>query len=456
MAKIKKIHFIGIGGVGMSGIALVANEQGLIVSGSDMRKSYMTDLLENAGIEVMIGQRAENIKDPDVVVISTAILDNNPELCAAKEKGVEIWHRAQMLAYLGRDLKTLACAGTHGKTSTSSMLASVMDTLGEDPTFLIGGVVRQYDTNARSGRGKYYVVEADESDKSFKYIDPFSAIVTNIEADHLDHYSDLDEIYEKFEEFIKSINPKGAAVVCGEDAKLTEIAKRAHNNVLTYGFGDCDYKITDYKVQGVGCSFKINNIPCSLKQNPGKHYALNATAVIALLDFLSFDIEKAAQAMSFFAGIKRRFDLVGEENGITVVDDYAHHSTEIAATVKAACSLDFKNVHVIWQPHRYSRAKLLTEIYHDEFAHAFDGCKTVTITDVYAAGETPIPGVTGETFYNVVCEGTAKPYYVEHRNDIVDHMVSLAKPGDLVITMGAGDITSKGPQILAKIKESNG
>lgn len=445
----------------MSGIALVANAQGLKVSGSDIRRSYMTDLLEQAGIDVMIGQVAENIKDPDVVVVSTAILDNNPEYIAAKKSGAAIWHRAQMLAYLGRNLKTLAVAGTHGKTSTSSMLASVMDLLGEDPTFLIGGVVRQYGTNARCGTGSYYVVEADESDKSFKYIDPYAAIITNIEADHLDHYSDLDEIYEKFENFIKSV--KKIAIVCGDDKKLVELAKKTGVKFATYGFDkSSDCVISNYKSKGVGCEFNItldNKVyDCSLKQNPGKHYASNATAVLLLLNKLGFDLEKAVESMSFFAGIKRRFDLIGEESGITVVDDYAHHSTEIAATVKAANSLDFKRVHVIWQPHRYSRAKLLTEIYRDEFAHAFDGCKSVTITSVYAAGETPVPGVTGETFLNVVREdGDPKldKYFIEHRNDIVDHMVKISKPGDLIITMGAGDITSKAQQILNKIKENN-
>lgn len=474
--QIKNIHFIGIGGVGMSGIALVAKAQGFNVSGSDLRKGTMTDILQKAGIEVSIGNRAENIakgsKKPDIVIVSTAIMDTNAELNAAKDAKIKIWHRAQMLAYLGRNLKTLAVTGTHGKTSTSAMLASVLAEIGEDPSFLIGGVVREFGTNARSGKGPFYAVEADESDKSFTYLDPYAAIVTNIEQDHLDHYKDYDEIYEKFSDFISSLPNDGIAVVCGDDKKLLEIAKKSTNNVVSYGFeknNDCI--ISKYKTVKTGCEFSVElsvfkntksirdkkvKLQCALKQNPGKHYALNAASVICLLDALGYDAKIVAEALSKFAGAKRRFDLVGCENDITLIDDYAHHSTEIAATVKAACELDFKNVHVMWQPHRFSRINLFRDIYRDVFAHAFDGCATVTFTNVYGAGEVPIPGITGESFLNVIREeadkNTPKTYYVHHRLDLIDHIIKIAKPGDLIITMGAGDITSVGPQILETLK----
>ena len=478
MAKknINSVHFIGIGGIGMSGIAIVANAQGMKVSGSDLRRGYMTDKLTSEGIEVYIGNRAENIKTgkdaPDIVVVSTAIYENNPELIAAKEAKIPIWHRAELLGYLGANKKTLAVTGTHGKTSTSAMLASTLESMGFDPSFLIGGVVRPYATNARSGKGEYYVVEADESDKSFTYLSPYASIITNIEADHLDHYKDMDEIYEKFGAFINLIPDDGLAVCSGDDKKLTELTKKYSKNVITYGFdNDCDCKISDYKCNKCGCSFKLSlpkfevgkskrtkavELVCSLPKNPGIHYAENAASVIVLLDALGCDVEKIVQALGNFEGIQRRFDVIGTENDITVVDDYAHHPTEIAATVKASFELDYKNVHVIWQPHRFSRIGLFRDIFHDEFAHAFDGCATVTFTNVYGAGEVPVPGVTGYTFLDIVQQEandkSPKTYYVSHRLDLVDHIIKIAKPGDLIITMGAGDITSIAPQILHALK----
>lgn len=378
-----------------------------------------------------------------------------------------------MLSYLGRDLKTLAVSGTHGKTSTSSMLASVMDKIGLDPTFLIGGIVRDYNTNARCGKGDYYVVEADESDKSFRFLNPYAEIVTNIEADHLDHYKDLAEIYEKFTAFIDLIPEDGYLVVGGDDKKLLDIAKKSGKNFVSYGFDkDCDCLIDNYKTAGVGCEFDLHlpvfkntnskrseekTIKCKLIQNPGKHYASNAASVLVLLDILGFDCEAATNALSEFKGIKRRFDLIGFENDITVIDDYAHHSTEIAATIKAACALDFKNVHVIYQPHRYSRIGLFRDVFPDEFARAFDGCKTLTFTNVYAACETPIPGVSGRTFLDIVeqrkSDASPEFFYIEDRSQIVDHIVDIAKPGDLIITMGAGDVTANAPLIVKKIAQ---
>lgn len=369
MAKkdIHSVHFIGVGGIGMSGIAIVANAQGMRVSGSDLRRSAMTDKLRRQGITIHIGNRADNIgkgKDkPDIVVVSTAIYENNPELVAAKEAKIPIWHRAKLLAYLGKGKKTLAATGTHGKTSTSSMLASSLEQIGADPSFLIGGVVKPYRTNAKNGDGKYYVVEADESDKSFTYLNPYAAIITNIEADHLDHYKDMNEIYEKFEAFISLISDKGLAICSGDDEKLTKITKKAAKNVITYGFGKkCDCVISNYKTKGTGCEFKLDlpvfkvgkskrkeavSFDCCLPNNPGIHYAENAASVVVLLDALGFDASKVVEALSNFGGIKRRFDILGCENDITVVDDYAHHPTEIAATFKACLELDFKNVHAI-------------------------------------------------------------------------------------------------------------
>lgn len=456
------LHFIGIGGVGMSGIASVAVAQGMRVSGSDMKESRYTKRLAEEGVQVHIGQAASHIPEGDpTIVVSTAILDNNPELQEAHRRGLTIVHRAQMLAALGRDLTTLAVAGTHGKTTTSSMLASVLDAMGEDPTFLIGGTVRAYGTNAHSGNGAYYVVEADESDKSFRYLSPAAAIVTNIEPDHLDHYADLDEIYYQFSEFMRSI-PEGAPlVVCGDDPHLVETARQSAANVVTYGLSaDCDARVLEWESAGVGSTFAVQLpsgavVRSRIKQNPGVHNVLDGTAVIALIDALGLDVDAAAQALGEFAGVKRRFDLVGSAAGVTVVDDYAHHPTEIAATVRAAKGLDFERVHVLFQPHRYSRASLFTDVLADEFGAAFDEADTVTFMDVFSAGEAPVPGITGKTFMNVVLDHAGHPplEYVPRRIKVAEVMAQAAASGDLIITMGAGDVTEMGPQILAHLAE---
>lgn len=463
--RINNVHFIGIGGVGMSGIARVAKEQGMEVSGSDLRESRYTQQLREAGVRVFIGQNASNLDslNPDVVVVSTAILENNPELVEARRRGLPIWHRAKMLAQLGHSRRTLAVAGTHGKTTTSSMLASVIDGMGYDPTFLIGGIVRAYNSNAHCGEGRYYVVEADESDKSFTYLDPESVLVTNIEADHLDHYEDLNEIYQLFGDFMSSVHDDGCCVVCGEDKPLVETARKTGRKVLTYGFSDaCDTVVSGYSVSGVSTSFTVTlpdgkALSCHLKQNPGKHNALNAAGVLTLLMTQGFDVEHAAEVLVDFSGVRRRFDLVGQAAGITILDDYAHHPTEIAATIEAAKSLDFKRVCVVFQPHRYSRIKLFTEVLRDEFASAFDKADMVVFTNVYSAGEAPVPGVTGATFMQPVLDhlgNTDKLTYIGRRMELVPYLVENLKAGDLIITMGAGDVTGVGPELLAALKET--
>ena len=422
----EQLHFIGVGGVGMSGIARVAHDQGMAVSGSDIKESRYTKQLRDAGVTVFIGQDGANIPDGDVtVVVSTAILENNPELIEARRRNLPIVHRAQMLARLGRDLDTLAVAGTHGKTTTSSMLASTLDAMGYDPTFLIGGIVRAYGTNAHSGRGRSYVVEADESDKSFTYLSPAAAIVTNIEADHLDHYEGLEEIYTQFAAFLSGVREGGPIVVCGDDPKLVEVARGTGRTVTTYGFSeDCDARILATEAQGVGTRFTLRLpdgrvVASRIKQNPGLHNVSNGAAVLTLISLLGLDVDLAAEKLQEFAGVRRRFDLIGEAGGVTVVDDYAHHPTEIAP---------------------------------DEFGSAFDEADTVTFMDVYSAGEAPVPGVTGKTFLNVVTDhGHPHAVFVPRRIDVVPHMLEVAEPGDLVITMGAGDVTAIAPQLVDEL-----
>lgn len=454
-----KLHFIGVGGVGMSGIARVAHDQGMEVTGSDLKESRYTKQLRDAGVTVFIGQDGANIPEGDVlVVVSTAILENNPELIEARRRGLEICHRAQMLAHLGRNLDTLAVAGTHGKTTTSSMLASTLDAMGCDPTFLIGGIVRAYGTNAHSGTGAYYVVEADESDKSFTYLSPAAAIVTNIEADHLDHYEGLDEIYDQFRMFLSGVREGGPIVVCGDDEKLVEVARSTGRAVTTYGFSEaCDARILVWEASGVGTRFTLRlpdgrTVASAIKQNPGLHNVSNGAAVLTLIAALGLDVEDAAEKLTQFAGVRRRFDLAGEAAGVTVVDDYAHHPTEIAATITAAKALDFNRVHVLFQPHRYSRAALFTDLMRDEFGAAFDGADTVTFMDVYSAGEAPVPGISGKTFLAPVIEhGHPCTRYVPRRIDVVPAMLEVAEPGDLIITMGAGDVTAVAPQLVDEL-----
>lgn len=463
-ADIKAVHFIGIGGVGMSGIAHVAHDQGLLVTGSDLKESRYTKQLVQYGIPVHIGQAASNIPNdpkPDVVVVSTAIMDNNPELQEARRQGIVVWRRAQMLAALGKGKRTLCVAGTHGKTTSSSMLAFALDGLHSDPTFLIGGIVRSYGTNAHSGNGPYYAVEADESDKSFMYLDPYAVLITNIDTDHLDHYKDLGDIRHEFSKFISKTHDDGYAVVSGEDPHLVQIAKDTGKHVITFGFSDtCDTYITSWHPQGVGSTFTLrmpdgSSVEGSVKQNPGRHNVLNAAGVITLLQALGFDAQKAADVLTGFAGVRRRFDLVGEADGVTVVDDYAHHPTEITATVKAALSLNFRHVHVIFQPHRYSRANLFTHVMRHTFAHAFDGVASVVFMNVFSAGEVPVPGIDGTTFMDVLKDSNQCPKcrYVEHRRDVVPTMMEDLEPGDLVITMGAGDVTAVAPELMDALTE---
>ena len=458
----KKIHFIGIGGVGMSGIALVAHQRGLSVTGSDMKESRAVLQLRDAGIEVHVGHDAKNIApDVDTVVISTAIPERNPELVYAREHGIQVWHRSHMLAYLGRGKKTLACAGTHGKTTTSSMLATMIDQMGLDPSFLIGGTVQAYGTNAKCGAGDYYIVEADESDGSFVHLSPYAALITNIEADHLDHYGTIEAIYEAFGDFLSLLPDEGAAVVCADDPKLAQIAHATGKRTITYGeAGNPDAQST-FKITGragIGSAFTVtfpdgSFVDASISRSPGRHNVMNATGILTVAWALGLDMKAAAKALSTFGGVKRRFDLVGEAGGVTVVDDYAHHPTEIKATLAAASKLGFNHVHVLFQPHRYTRTQSLARM----FADAFDAADSVTVMDVYAAGEAPIPGVSGKTIVESIMSHKHRSNlaWMPHRMEVVPYLRTKLAPGDLLITMGAGDVTSMGPQIVAALSDED-
>ncbi|HBT95284.1 MAG TPA: UDP-N-acetylmuramate--L-alanine ligase [Coriobacteriia bacterium] len=457
LSQIKKVHFIGIGGSGMSGIALAAHEVGIEVTGSDLKETRYMRALHRAGVSVIVGHEPCNVMDEDidVVVVSTAIPETNPEYQAAMERGLEIWPRARMLAYLSRGFKTLAVAGTHGKTTTSSMLATALDRLGADPTFMIGGVVDGYDSNARTGKGEYFVVEADESDGSFTWLSPSLALITNIEVDHIDHYGGLDEIVSSFRSFLEQVDEDGIVVVWADSPGLLELAKASGRRVCTYGTGEnADVRLEPKGVSDFDVVFadgrKSSLVLCV---SPGLHNKLNATGVMAALDILGFDREASARAVSAYQGVRRRFDRIGVSQGVTVIDDYGHHPTEVAATLKAASELGYNKIHVLFQPHRYSR----TQVFLDDFASAFECADTVSIMEIYSAGEAPIPGVNGQALSDAIAQKSADKtvQFIKHRQDTVEAMAGLAKDGDMIITMGAGDVTVLAPMILELLKQGD-
>ena len=451
MSKSAYAHFIGIGGAGMSAIARVLHERGAVVSGSDLKESKYARRLSEAGVCIYIGHDADNLGDPEIVVTSSAITDKNPELAEAKRRGVPIWPRAKMLAHLAENRQTVAVAGTHGKTSTSAMVASMLHDMGEDPTFLIGGEVVAFGTNGGCGEGPHYVVEADESDGSFIYLNPAVALVTNIEAEHLDHYGTLEKVESTFVEFMAKVPEDGTLVLYADDTRLLELSADLTARKVTYGSCDsADVRYHSLRPDGLGTSFSIS-LPNGSSVDafvpiPGEHMVANATGAVAVAVALGLDGAAAARGILAFAGVKRRFDKVGEVAGVSIVDDYAHHPTEIRATLGAARGVRPRRLWALFQPHRYSR----TETLGPEFGDAFDMADRVVVMDVYSAGEVPIPGVSGKTVIDSVLEVSprAQVTYLPHRADIAPYLADRVKSGDMVMTMGAGDVTTMGPEIL--------
>ena len=456
----KSAHFIGIGGAGMSAIALIMHERGYDITGSDLKTSRYIRQLTRAGIDVRVGHDARTVDElrPDVVVVSTAIPDTNPEVVRARELGIPVWPRARMLSVLSSGHVTVGVAGTHGKTTTSSMCATMLDRMGLDPSFLIGGIVEGYDTNGRNGSGEFFVSEADESDRSFLHLDPDVVVVTNVEADHLDHYSGLEEIERTFVQFMGLVGEQGTVIVCGESPRLVELARSTGRTVVTYGFDEGnDVVCVPAGGRGLAMSFTVA-LPdgavreVTITSNPGRHNMLNASAALTVAWALGQDTEAAARALSTFQGVRRRFTHVGDVRGVTLVDDYGHHPTEIAATLSAASGLDFDRVVVVFQPHRYSRLQALA----DDFADAFAQADVLVLVDVFSAGEMPIPGVTSKMLADLVAERhPGKPvYYAPDRPSLMALLDEQAREGDLLITMGAGDITQVGPDYLEHVAEA--
>ncbi len=455
---VKRIHFIGIGGIGMSGIAEVLCNLGFIVSGSDAKKSKNTERLETLfNIRIDEGHSADNVRDAQVVVYSSAVKEDNPEVVAAKEKGIPVIPRAEMLAEL-MVLKPYAVAvsGTHGKTSTTSMVATILGHAGVDPTTVVGGVVETLGSNARLGSSEWFVTEADESDRSFLMLYPTIAVVTNIDKEHMESYKGMDDVVQCFTDFVNKVPFFGAAIICLDDPNVQLLIPNIKRRRVTYGMtAQADVSGHDIRYnEGFGSTFTVwkgdavlgeINLPV-----PGKHNVYNALAATAVALEMDVPFEKIAEAFATFRNANRRFQFKGEANGITVVDDYGHHPTEVVATLSAAKnSSGGKRTVVVFQPHRYSRTQELM----DEFVVSFNNADVLFILDIYPASEAPIPGITAEVLTeNIKKYGHKNVSYIGDIETATEKVCAALQPGDLVITLGAGTVTRLSDEILEEVK----
>jgi UDP-N-acetylmuramate--alanine ligase len=458
------VHFIGIGGIGMSGIAEILLTLGMKVSGSDLRRSPVTDRLCQMGATIYEGHEAGHVGDASVIVTSSAVGSRNPEVIEARSRKIPVIQRAEMLAELMRLKYGIAVAGMHGKTTTTSMVASVLAAGGLDPTVVVGGRVDALGSNARLGQSQYLVAEADESDRSFLKLSPILAIVTNLDREHMDCYRDMDDVEEAFLTFMDKVPFYGAVTACIDNPLLAKILPRAQRRIFTYGVSaQADYRLE--VLDGHEGEFAENRPACAVSgfrrfqvhtakgplgpfelRVPGRHNILNATAAVAIACQLEVPADLIAQGLSSFNGVDRRFQLRGKANGIAVVDDYGHHPTEISATLAAARECGYNKIHVIFQPHRYSRTRDLLE----EFSTAFRLADTVTVLPIYAASEEPIPGITAEMLASRMKDTQAS--FAPDFPSAIDAVAANAQPGDLVLTLGAGNVSQLAPQVLTAIE----
>jgi UDP-N-acetylmuramate--alanine ligase len=449
---LRSLHFIGIGGAGMSGIAMVLRSRGYDVTGSDLKASRYTALVEKAGVPVKIGHRAANLDHPDVVVISSAIPTHNVELQEARRRGILVVKRAQALAWLMQSGRGIAVCGTHGKTTTTSMISRALVDGGADPTFLVGGELNDLGSNARHGAGQFVVCEADESDGSLLLLRPEVAVLTNMELDHHSHYLHIEDVERVFREFLACLPQHGLLVYCAEDARVSALARHAECRVRSYGIDvEADYRAREIVAEHPGSSFEIwgggEKLASVVLQVPGRHNVLNALACFATLTELGLAPEPIVAALGSFTGAVRRFQSKGERNGVTVVDDYAHHPTELRATLYAAREGTWSRVIAVFQPHLYSR----TEYLQREFAEALLEADVAVVTDVFGAREDPWPGVSGKLIVdNLLNLAKNKPVvYLPRLTSVVEYLQHVTVPGDLVLTLGAGDVHRVGERFLA-------
>jgi UDP-N-acetylmuramate--alanine ligase len=443
------IHFVGIGGVGMSGIAEVLLNLGYQVSGSDVKEGEATRRLAALGGRIGIGHAASQVEAADVVVVSSAVRPDNPELVAAKARGIPVIPRAEMLGELMRVKDGVAVAGSHGKTSTTAMLAAVFAQAGLDPTVIVGGQARALGSNARLGKGEVLVAEADESDGSFRHLHPMAAIITNIDREHLDHYGSEAALRDAFLAFANKVPFYGLVAICADDARAAALAPDLLKPHVTYGLSSGEYRgeILEATPQGTRFLVRVRGElrgPAHIRM-PGVHYACNALAALAVADFFGVSFADYQEAMAGLAGVDRRFSVRGESGGILVVDDYGHHPTEIAATV-AAARLYGRRLVVAFQPHRYSRTRDLLA----DFAPSLAGADVVVLTDIYAAGESPTDGINTARLCATFPTDRA-PIYAPRR-DICAALADLLRPGDLLLTLGAGDITHVAHEMIDRLR----
>ena len=440
--RIKHVHFVGIGGIGMSGIAEVLLNLGYKVTGSDIKASAITDRLEQLGATIYPRHAAENVPGAHVVVTSSAVRTDNPEIQEAQRRKIPVIPRAEMLAELARLKYAITIAGTHGKTTTTSMIATVLDRAGQDPTVVVGGLLNTIGSNARLGKGEFIVLEADESDRSFLLLSPAIAVVTNIEADHLDQYRDLEDIRTAFLSFINKVPFYGAAVLCLDDPTVQSLIPQIKRRIVTYGTAaTADVCISDIQLQGLGSAFTIRFNGGStqrMKLNvPGMHNVLNATAAFAAARDMGVEPHIICAALESFRGVDRRFQIKSCD-GVTVIDDYAHHPTEIRATLSAAKAGNFQRIFAIFQPHRYTRTFHL----FDDFARAFNLADVVLVLDIYPAGENPIDGITTPALIEKLKSfGHKNAIYAPTFEMIESYVIGNAQAGDAVVVMGAGSVT---------------
>jgi len=452
LAPSQRVHFIGIGGIGMSGIAEILLTMGYSVSGSDLRRSPATDRLAALGAIVYEGHAAANAAATDVVVASSAVNSLNPEVVEARARKIPVIQRAEMLAELMRLKYGIAVAGMHGKTTTTSMIAAVLAGGGLDPTVVVGGRVDALGSNARLGTSQYLVAEADESDRSFLKLSPILAVITNLDREHMDCYSSIEDVEAAFAEFMDRLPFYGAATACIDNALLRAVLPRVRRKVYTYGeSADADFRLQMLpRREDCHAHFVVNFHglllgPFTLHV-PGRHNVLNATAAVAIGTQLGVSPEDIATGLATFRGVDRRFQTKGTVAGVTVVDDYGHHPTEIVATLQAARECGYQRIHVIFQPHRYTRTRdLMTE-----FAQAFAAADSVQVLDIYAASEDPIPGVTGAALAAEIANCQAE--YAPSVAQAIASVVARATPGDLIITQGAGSVSSIAPLLLEALK----
>jgi UDP-N-acetylmuramate--alanine ligase len=446
-------HFIGIGGIGMSGIAEILISLGFNVSGSDLRRSPVTDRLAQLGATIYEGHRAENVAGATVVVTSSAVLASNPEVIEAHARKIQVVQRAEMLAELMRLKYGIAIAGMHGKTTTTSMVAAVLAAGGLDPTVVVGGRVDALGSNAKLGASQFIVAEADESDRSFLKLSPILAVVTNLDREHMDCYRDMPDVEQAFLTFMDKVPFYGAVTACVDNPQLAGILPRAHRRVFTYGMAaEADFRVEllDLEPGSFSCFRVLTKAgvlgPFELHV-PGRHNVLNATAAVAVAHQLEISPGKIAEGLRSFRGVDRRFQKKGSVRGITVIDDYGHHPTEIRATLAAARAYTSGKIHVIFQPHRYSRTRDLL----DEFGGAFTDADSVAVLPIYAASEEPLPGITAELLAERV-KGP-KVCYAPDFPSAIAAACCEAREGDLIMTLGAGSVSQLGPQILAELEQ---